>query len=183
MKRKIAISLSLSLLVISPLLLAIAGEAILDSVKTAVGAHAAADTDLTAFSKQPDASSKPLPDRLIVRFRSEISTTLYPALYDAPNSNPKLNPTLIGNRLAPAILAAKMPELADVFKQYGVRAADAIDPIDGAYLLRTEVGANVTALNEALKSSQDVIYTEFDYPVRAFTQPNDPISAAANNGE
>ncbi len=175
MKRKIAISLSLSLLVLSPFLLILVGERFLDSQNSLPPLTSKYDAGLAAVPKQSVSADAPLPDRLIVRFQPQIAATLYMVLATAPNANPKLDASMIGNRLVQPVLAARVPALAPILAQYQVRAADAIDPPGGAYLLRTEGHADLAALREALAASHTTLYTEFDYPVRAFKEPNDPI--------
>lgn len=175
MKRKIAISLSLSLLVLSPLLLILAGETFLDSQNPLTSITSRNDAELATVPKQAVSADGPLADRLIVRFNPQIAASLYIVLATAANANPQLDETMIGNRLVQPVLAARIPALATILAQYQVRAADAIDPLGGAYLLRTVGNPNIAALREALEASHTTLYTEFDYPVRAFKEPNDPI--------
>lgn len=168
LKRSLAFSLSLTILLISPLLLVTACEILFDSPQPAVVTKAAPPDPTLTRSVNND---QPLPDRLIVRFQPQTAAPLYFALRSAVN----FNSTLVGNRLSRQDLNQKVPELADLFNRYKVRAADAIDPLGGTYLFRTYPGSNLQAMSEALQASQTVAYTEFDYPVHAFKDASDPI--------
>lgn len=177
MKRKLTFTLSLSILVVAPLLyLGLAEHIFSANPKPLASIKAIVDADLAKVAPQPQLTEQPIPNRLIVRFRPEFSAPLFAALQNAPN----FNPTLVGNRLTADVLKQKLPMLARLFAEYKVRAADAIDPLGGTYLVRTEDGVNIAAMQEDFEASNAIVYTEFDYPVRAFTDPNDPFYQSGN---
>jgi subtilisin family serine protease len=186
-KRGVVLSLSLSLLLLTPLLLrgvffpapgkssASPGQPSSSSARESI--TSAPDPNPRTY----DANVNPIPGQLIVRFRENYVPALAKALHDANFLNFDFQDSLVGASLDGPRLYNTLPELVGLFQRYNVQKAEAIIPETGAYLLKLNPDFEPRALAQEFTGSGFFDYAEPDFPVYAFRDPNDPLYRSQQN--
>ena len=120
----LALSLSLSLLVVTPLLLPGANQPVPAKPSAQITPPPVPPIlpDIRDYNPHP----APLVGELIVRFKSAYGPALYHALAAANNLNLDFRESLIGAQLEAAQLYEAVPEVAKFLQHYDVTIADAI---------------------------------------------------------
>ncbi len=177
----VTLSISLSLLLIAPLWLQIAAPAEPNS-------HFSAASKSPRIAKLAPSSTEPnpapIPGEALVRFDPPIAAALLNQLAEStqPFGQPPLPESLlIGARMPGDRANRAAPELAPLFNQLGVWAADAIDPVAGMWRLKLSEDSDPLLAISALTNRPGVAYAEANYPIYGFSrEPNDPFFTRNN---
>lgn len=186
--RGIALSLSLSIMIVTPLLLPGAFQPAPSKPPSPTSASTTDDDPANPEIGQPpyvhryNGEPDPLPGELLVRFKAAYIPRLQQALVSANRLNPASQETLVGSRIDANHLYEASPELNSLFNNYGVWAADAIIPEQGAYRLKLDPTFEPRATALAFAGSGFFDYAEPNFPVYAFREPNDPLYRAQQWG-
>ena len=172
--RAVALSISLSFLLMTPLWLGLDGPSGGTSLPIAAPGRILGLAATPSYNPTPD----PLPGEVLVRFDQPTALALRNELVAAtsPDGHTALDEAhLIGARLSPDETRQAVPALADLFDRYALSAADAIYPQLGMWRLKIDPQAAPLTVAQALMERAGVQYAEADYPVYGFSrEPNDP---------
>ncbi len=169
----LALSLSLSLLVITPLLLPGANQPV--PAKSSSQTNPAPIPPILPDIRDYNTHPAPFAGELIVRFKAVYGPALYHALAAGNTFNLDFRESLIGAQLQAPQLYEAVPEVAKFLKRYDVTIADAISPQNGSYLLKIGPAFEPRATAEEFSGSGFFEYAEPNFPVYAFRDPNDPL--------
>ncbi|HEX2915419.1 MAG TPA: S8 family serine peptidase [Chloroflexia bacterium] len=174
----VTLSISLSLLLLAPLWLQISTPAARNSIVAPLTNQPGRVIPLAAAPTYPP-NPAPIAGELLVSFQPDVAAALRQQLIDAtrPFGQPSLpEAQLIGARLPSDRAVQAVPELQPLFSQYGVWAADAIDPQLGTWRLKLSADSDPTGAVAAFSKLPEVRYAEPNYPVYGFArEPNDPF--------
>lgn len=163
----IALSLSLSLLLIAPLLL--------PGANFELPQKALANSSTFSNLQPATRNSSPLPGEVIVRFKAAYAGAIYQALQIENANQPDFRDNLIGARVDKLGLYTALPQLGELWQSFDIQAADAILPEQGAYLLKFNQTLEPQEAAQKLVTSGFFDYAEPDFRVYAFREPNVPL--------
>src|SRR5690242_6642954 len=176
----VTLSISLTIILIAPLWLQIEAAPGDSLISSASNSPKIIPLSPTSYNPNPD----PIPDEVLVRFEPPLAEALLQELADAtrPFAQPPLpEALLIGARLAGDRANRAAPELNSFTNEFGMWAADAIDPLAGMWRLKLGRGSDPYAASSILKETRGVAYAEPNFPIYGFSQePNDPFYTSNN---